>query len=119
MGQNSRKVESRYDKIAKEWAEAFSGEHEKKRKDREILGRFAQKIEGRKPVRDLGCGPGNTSKYLKDLGIEISGMDLSEIMLEQAVRLHPEIHFRKGDILDLPFETDSIAGIVAFTQLFT
>ncbi len=114
MGQNSSKVENLYDSIAKEWAEAFSGEHEKKPKDREILHRFSQEIGDRRPVWDFGCGPGNTAKYLKNLGTEISGLDLSEKILEQARTSHPEITFRKGNILELEFENESIAGIVAF-----
>jgi ubiquinone/menaquinone biosynthesis C-methylase UbiE len=114
MGQNLDKIENLYDTIAKEYAEAFSGEHEKKPKDREILRRFAQEIGDRRPVWDFGCGPGQTTKYLKDLGIEISGLDLSGKILEQARTLHPEINFRKGNILDLEFADDSIAGVVAF-----
>ena len=112
--QNVNKIENLYDSIAKEWAETFSGEHEKKPKDQEILRRFSREIGDRRPVWDFGCGPGNTAKYLKNLGIEISGLDLSEKMLEQARSIHPEIHFRKGNILKLAFEDDSVAGIVAF-----
>jgi len=103
-----------YDAIAKEWAEAFAGEHEKKPKDQEMLCRFSQEIGDRRPVWDFGCGPGNTTKYLKDLGIEISGLDLSEKILKQARTINPEIHFQKGNILDLEFENESIAGVVAF-----
>ncbi len=114
MGNNLKKVENQYDSIAKEWTETFSGEHEKKPKDQEILLRFSREIGDKRPVWDLGCGPGNTTKYLKDLGMEISGLDLSEKMLEQARRIHPEIHFRKGNILQLTFENDSIAAVVAF-----
>jgi ubiquinone/menaquinone biosynthesis C-methylase UbiE len=109
-----RRVEDTYDAVAEEYAVAFSGEHEKKPKDQEILRRFAQEIGNKGPVWDFGCGPGQTTKYLKDLGIEISGLDLSEEMLEQARRIHPEIPFRKGNILDLEFEDDSVAGVVAF-----
>jgi ubiquinone/menaquinone biosynthesis C-methylase UbiE len=114
MRQDLNKIANLYDSIAKEWAETFSGEHEKKPKDQEILRKFSQEIGGRRPVWDFGCGPGNTTKYLKNLGIEISGLDLSESMLERARTIHPEIHFRKGNILELEFEDDSIAGIVAF-----
>jgi ubiquinone/menaquinone biosynthesis C-methylase UbiE len=114
MGQNLNKVENLYDTVAKEYAETFSGEHEKKPKDQEILRRFSQEIGDRRPVWDFGCGPGQTTKYLKTLGIEISGLDLSEKILEQARTIHPEIHFRKGNILELEFENDSIAGVVAF-----
>jgi ubiquinone/menaquinone biosynthesis C-methylase UbiE len=114
MGQNLNKVENLYDMIAKEYAETFSGEHEKKPKDQEILHRFSQEIGERRPVWDFGCGPGQTAQYLKNLGIEISGLDLSEKILEQARTMHPGIHFRKGNILDLEFESNSIAGVVAF-----
>ncbi len=114
MGQDPDKVENSYDTVAKEYVEAFSGEHERKPKDQEILYRFSQKIGDRRPVWDFGCGPGQTAKHLKDLGLEISGLDLSEKMIEQARKLHPEIHLRKGNILELEFENDSIAGVVAF-----
>jgi ubiquinone/menaquinone biosynthesis C-methylase UbiE len=114
MEQNSNKVENLYDTVAKEYAETFSVEHEKKPKDQKILHRFSQEIGDRRPVWDFGCGPGQTAKYLKNLGIEISGLDLSEKILAQARTIHPGIHFRKGNILELEFENDSIAGVVAF-----
>jgi ubiquinone/menaquinone biosynthesis C-methylase UbiE len=114
MGQDLNKIENVYGTVAKEYAETFSGEHEKKPKDQEILHRFSQEIGDRRPIWDFGCGPGQTTKYLQNLGVEISGLDLSEKMLEQARTLHPEIHFRKGNILELEFDNDSIAGAVAF-----
>lgn len=114
MEQDLNKIENLYDTVAKEYAETFSSEHEKKPKDQEILRRFSQEIGDRRPVWDFGCGPGQTANYLKNLGIEISGLDLSKKILEQARTIHPEIHFRKGNILELEFENDSIAGVVAF-----
>jgi ubiquinone/menaquinone biosynthesis C-methylase UbiE len=114
MGQDLKKVENLYDTVSEEYTEAFSGEHEKKPKDQKILQRFSQEIGDRRPVWDFGCGPGQTTKYLKNLGIDISGLDLSEKILEQARTIHPEIHFRKGNILELEFENNSIAGVVAF-----
>jgi ubiquinone/menaquinone biosynthesis C-methylase UbiE len=114
MEQNLNNVENLYNTLAREYAETFSGEHEKKPKDQEILRRFSQEIGDRSPVWDFGCGPGQTTKYLKTLGIEISGLDLSEKILEQARTIHPAIPFRKGNILELEFDNDSIAGVVAF-----
>ena len=114
MGQNIDKVAKVYDTVAKEYAERFCGEHEKKPQDREILYRFSQEVAGRKPIWDFGCGPGQTTRYLKDLGIEISGLDLSEKLIEEASTIHPGISFRKGNLLNLEFEDGSIAGVVAF-----
>lgn len=114
MGQELGKIEKMYDTIAKEWADAFRGEHEKKPLDQEILQRFSQKIGTRGPIWDFGCGTGNTTNHLKKLGVEIAGMDLSEKIVEQAKIIHPGIHFQKGNILDLDFQSNSIAAVVAF-----
>lgn len=114
MSRKLNHIEISYAAIAEEWAVAFAGEHEKKPKDRELLARFREVMGNRKPVWDFGCGPGNTARYLKDLGMEISALDLSEAMLEQARTLHPDICFRKGDILSLDFKDETIAGVVAF-----
>jgi ubiquinone/menaquinone biosynthesis C-methylase UbiE len=114
MGQELNKIEWMYDTVAKEYAETFFGEHAKKPKDQEILNRFSRTVGDKEPVWDFGCGPGQTTKYLKDLGLEISGLDLSEKILEQARIIHPEINFKKGNILELEFDTDSIGGVVAF-----
>ena len=114
MEQNPKKVAEMYNTVAMEYAERFCGEHEEKPKDREILYRFSKEVAGKKPIWDFGCGPGQTTQFLRNLGIEISGLDISEKMLNQANIIHPGITFRKGDILDLEFENDSIAGIVAF-----
>ncbi len=69
MVQNPEIVENMYDAVANEYADTFSGEHEKKPKDREILLRFAREIGSDGPVWDFGCGPGQTTKHLKDLGV--------------------------------------------------
>lgn len=69
---------------------------------------------GQEINRIFGCGPGQTTKYLTDLGIEASGLDLSGEILAHAITNHPEINFRKGNILELEFNDDSIGGIVAF-----
>ena len=95
MGQSLSKVASLYDTVAEEYAETFSDEHEKKPKDQEILHRFSQDIGDRRPVWNFGCGPGQTTKYLKNLGLDISGIDLSEKMLEQARTIHPEISLQR------------------------
>lgn len=114
MAQDLTEIQSMYDKVAKEWAKAFLNEHDNKPKDQEILLRFSKLVGDKKSIWDFGCGPGNTASLLKNLGIEISGLDLSEKILEQARTIHPGIHFQKGNILDLEFKNNSIAGVVAF-----
>ena len=95
MGQEFKNIERMYDIVAKEYSDTFSGEHEKKPKDQEILRRFSRELGDKKPVWDFGCGPGQTTKYLNDLGINISGLDLSERLLNQARVNHPKINFKR------------------------
>jgi SAM-dependent methyltransferase len=114
MFQEINKIEQTYDLVAKEYSDAFLTEHERKPKDQEILRKFSNMIGAKVPVWDFGCGSGQTTKYLKDLGVEISGIDISERTIEQARTNHPNIYFRKGNILELDFENSSIAAIVAF-----
>jgi ubiquinone/menaquinone biosynthesis C-methylase UbiE len=114
MDQKLKKIERVYDTVAKEYSEEFFGEHEKKPKDQEILNRFSIEIGDKKPVWDFGCGPGQTTRYLRDIGIGVSGLDLSEKIIEQARIIHPDLNFIKGNILELEFDDDTIGGVVAF-----
>ena len=73
MGQKLDKIETAYNVVAKEYAEAFLNEHKNKPMDQVMLKRFAKEIGDKKPVWDFGCGPGQTTRYLHNLGVETSG----------------------------------------------
>jgi SAM-dependent methyltransferase len=82
--------------------------------DRELLNRFASEVRGHGLVYDLGCGPGQTTAFLHDLGVPVRGLDLSAALLQEARQRHPQIEFQQGDMLALPVDNDSVAGVVAF-----
>ena len=57
-----------------------------------------------KAVLDLGCGYGeNCAEFLRLGASKVTGIDLSEKMLEIARSEHPEIEFIRGDMSDLSF----------------
>lgn len=72
--------------------------------------RFGKTIEG-------GCGVGRYVFYLRRLGIDIEGIDFSDEVikkLEEAKdHIEPKAVFLKGDILDLPYETNSLSGYIS------
>jgi SAM-dependent methyltransferase len=104
-----------YDRVAPAYALKFFDELAHKPKDREMLDRFAEEVRGKGPVCDLGCGPGEVARYLRDRGLtEIFGLDLSPGMLAEARRLNPDIPFRQGNMLALEDRDRSWAGITAF-----
>lgn len=57
-------------------------------------------------VLDVACGNGNYCKFFLDRGMEYTGCDLSENMLEQARENNPGVEFVRGDATKLPFEDD-------------
>jgi SAM-dependent methyltransferase len=106
-----------YDRVAGDYAERFLHELESKPLDRALLDRFAQAIQRRGPVCDLGCGPGHIARYLSDRGVDAFGLDLSPRMVELARAAHPGISFRQGDMTALDVEDRAWAGIAAFYSL--
>jgi len=108
-------VRQSYDLVAKEYARRLFEELRNKPQDRELLDRFARQVRGRGEVCDMGCGPGQVARYLRDASVEeVFGLDLSPGMLEQARRLNPDITFREGNTLALELPDASLAGIAAF-----
>jgi SAM-dependent methyltransferase len=110
-------VERSYDRVAEEYALRIFGELEHKPLDRQLLDRFAAEVEGLGPVCDLGCGPGHVARYLHDRGVNVTGLDLSPAMLEQARRLNPGTAFRQGNMLALDLEDGACGGIIAFYSI--
>jgi len=107
-------IRDSYDRVADEYARRLFRELDQKPLDRELLTRFATQTAGLGQVCDIGCGPGQIARFLRDLGSSVFGLDLSPRMVEQACRLNPDISFRQGNMMALDIPDRSLAGIAAF-----
>ncbi|MFL0557913.1 class I SAM-dependent methyltransferase [Paenibacillus barengoltzii] len=69
-------------------------------------------------VLDLCCGMGRHSLALAEAGYQVTGVDLSEVLLREARRLDPEgrIIWHRADMRELPFQSGEFAAVV---NLFT
>ena len=111
-------VQDGYDRVAAEYAAEFERELDEKPFDRKMLDWLAEKVAGGGPVCDMGCGPGQVARYLRERGVEACGVDLSAEMVRHARRLNPGIHFQQGDMLALSGVADgTYGGIAAFYSL--
>ena len=110
-------VRDSYDSAASAYADHLFTELEQKPLDRHLLNRFAEAARGNGRVADLGCGPGQIAKYLREQGVSVVGVDLSAEMIKVAGKLSPGIDFRVGDMRRLDFEDASLAGVVAFYSI--
>lgn len=67
---------------------------------------------------DLGCGPGQTTKFLFDCGFtNILGTDISAGMIAEAKALYSQLSFEKADMLSLPYADNSFGAAIAFYSI--
>jgi len=108
---------SGYDAVARAFADRFSDEFDSKPFDREVLDDFARRVEGRGVVVDLGCGPGQVAAYLGARGVPVVGVDVSPGMVAAAQQHQPHLDFQVGDMRNLAFDNETVAGIAAFYSI--
>jgi ubiquinone/menaquinone biosynthesis C-methylase UbiE len=112
---NKEQVIDCYNKTADKYAENLFDELSKKPFDRLILTQFATENKDRGRIIDLGCGPGQTTRFLFEHGVsDLIGTDISTGMIQKARVLNPGIQFEVADMLALSYPDDSFGSAVAF-----
>jgi hypothetical protein len=108
------RVVASYDAVATAYADELLDELDRKPFDRWLLERVAALSDGG-PVADVGCGPGQVAAHLALAGAEVTGIDLSPGMVDEARRRFPELSFEVGDLTALA--ADRWAAITAWYSL--
>ena len=106
-------LQKSYDAVAADYAAEYEGELNHKPFDCKMLDWLIEKVNGRGPICDMGCGPGQVARYLKDHFADACGVDLSEGMVREAARLNPDIEFEQGDMHRLSKIADNSLGAIA------
>jgi ubiquinone/menaquinone biosynthesis C-methylase UbiE len=106
-----------YDAVAEAYAARFRDELTHKPLDRALLRAFADIVGRGGEVADVGCGPGQVADFLRALGLDVTGFDLSAAMIEVARRLHPGVRFEVADMLALPVAAHAWDGVLAFYSI--
>lgn len=109
-------VRTAYDTVAVDYQRLLRGLLAAQPLDRALLATFAELVaaDGGHPVADLGCGPGRVTAHLQELGLDVTGIDLSPAMVAVARATHPGIRFAQGSIEALDLEDGGLGGIVAW-----
>jgi len=99
-----------YDAIVKEYVE-----HEKQSTWRNThIDKFLGMLKHRSSILDVGCGPGQDAKAFSDAGHDVTGIDLSEKMIANAMKRAPKAKFLRMDVEKLDFEMKFDAMWAAF-----
>jgi len=116
--QSPEKVADTYNKTAHKYAADRIDELSHKHLDRLLLKEFAASNQHKGRCADLGCGPGQTTKFLYDHGItDVTGIDISSEMINTAHQLFPDINFETGDLLKISYPSNYFGSAVAFYSI--
>jgi SAM-dependent methyltransferase len=115
---HAREVMNCYNLTAAEYAANFLNELDGKPFDRNLLDRFAATLPEQSCIYDIGCGSGQTTKYLHDRHKhKLLGLDFSEAAIRLARQTFPEIDFKVDDMLASKLASSSAEGILAFYSI--
>lgn len=86
-----------YNRIAEDWFK----DHHTDTWWQEGTEFFISKLNSGATILDVGCGAGVKSRYLKDKGFNVFGIDFSDKFIDIAKRESPDISFQVVDIFDI------------------
>lgn len=87
--------------------------------DRAVLAAFAElcRTAAAGRVADLGCGPGFGTAHLRDLGLDVFGVDLSPELVGIARRTFPDLQFDVASMAALDLPDGTLGGISSWYSL--
>ena len=111
-------VRSSYDVVATAYADHLAGELRGQPFETWLLDRVVDHAAG-EPVIEVGSGPGHVTAYLADGGADVTGIDVSSAMVDEARRRFPHQDFAVGDLrrLSRPAASSGWAAVVAWYSL--
>ncbi|MGK5543138.1 class I SAM-dependent methyltransferase [Streptomyces sp. URMC 127] len=115
-----RSTADAYDAMAALYAEVARDALDPLPLDRAVIAAFAELIRtaatdaGAGAVAELGCGPGQLTAHLRDLGLDVFGVDLSPVMIGLARAAYPDLRFEVGSMDALDVADGELSGIVSW-----
>lgn len=85
---------------------------------RDVPALLKKYSKGRRAI-DYGCGTGRSTRFLKDLGFETIGVDISKEMLSQALEIDSNIHYLLIENGEIPILASSCDVIFASLVICT
>jgi len=100
---------------AAEYVELFGSMSAVHPSDRQLVSTWVSGIEG--SVIDAGCGPGQWTNFLAELGLSVCGVDLVPEFIERARSKYPDVPFTIGSLNALDVLEGSADGVLAWYSL--
>lgn len=102
-------ISDTYEQIAEKYTQAFYNDLT----DARYIDNLLKELPRGSNILDIGSGPGQFSKYIKNKGYEVMGIDISDAMIKIANNRVPQVNFKKMDMRNMEFDADTYDGILA------
>ena len=86
-----------YNAVAEGYAYRDTQEIDETEEHRSAAAMFCKLIPAGGRILDVGCAAGRDARYFHDRGFEVTGIDFSERMIEEARSVNPAIEFEVMD----------------------
>ncbi|MFX1362507.1 MAG: class I SAM-dependent methyltransferase [Promethearchaeota archaeon] len=83
---------------------------------RQLIEELIHEVSDRKTILDVGVGTGRFSKPLKDIGLNVVGIDIAEKMIRKAIKIGVD-KLVLGDALFLPFRDSCFDAAISIHLL--
>ena len=106
-------VKDGYDKIASrydEYRDIFDNEAE--------LKEFMRLVKPGGHILDAGCGSGVVARFLVDSGFQVTGIDISQKMIDISKHRTPEAELIVGDMTAIEFDNETFDSIASAYAVF-
>ncbi|MGW4800137.1 class I SAM-dependent DNA methyltransferase [Nonomuraea sp. NPDC004297] len=105
-----------YDAVADLYTDLVRNSLDRLPLDRAIIAAFAELVRaaGPRPVADAGCGPGYLTAHLRDLGLDVFGVDLTPAFIDIAREDHPDLRFEVGSMGAFDVADGELGGLISW-----
>lgn len=81
-----------------------------------VMLKLCGEVRG-KSVLDVGCGEGRFCRMLAERGAQVTGLEPTARLLEEARKRHPQGRYESGDAAKLPFGNATFDLVVSYVAL--
>ena len=112
------KVRAAYGAVAASYADQLCDELDGLPFESWLLRRVVDLADGA-PMIEVGTGPGHVAAFLAEAGAEVTGLDLTPGMVDEARRRYPDVTYQVGDLRRLmrPTTHDGWGAVLAWYSL--
>jgi ubiquinone/menaquinone biosynthesis C-methylase UbiE len=108
-------VRDAYAKRAQEYAAKFGSIQSVAEQDKRVVATWADEVDGK--IIDVGCGPGQWTNHLREMGADVEGIDPVSALIDEAMLRYPEASFRLGHAERIDEDNAGVGGILAWYSL--